>query len=97
MAINNAGIGGKNNRIDQIEYDWLLSDHDPIYNNLYGNIICTREETRYWMKYGNPNATYSIVALSSYNGIRACAGCSLYSISKHGIVGLVESVALEFA
>jgi NAD(P)-dependent dehydrogenase (short-subunit alcohol dehydrogenase family) len=74
-----------------------MSPDDAIYNNLYGNIICTKEETNYWMKYGNPNSTYSIVALSSYNGIRACTGCSLYSASKHGIIGLVKSVALEFA
>ena len=40
------------------------------------------------MKYGNPNKTYSIINLSSYNGIRACAGCSMYAASKHGIIGL---------
>lgn len=43
------------------------------------------------MKYGNPNKTYSVVMLTSYNGIRGCAGCDLYSASKHGIVGLVYS------
>lgn len=38
---------------------------------------------------------YSIVALTSENGVRSCPGCSLYSASKYGIVGVVKSLALE--
>ena len=38
---------------------------------------------------------YSIVALTSENGVRSCPSCSMYSASKYGIVGVVKSLALE--
>lgn len=96
-AILNAGIAGVTGRIDTIEDESLMSANDAIFNNLYGGIICVKEQTKYWMKYGNPEATYSIVMLTSYNGLRACEGCDFYSASKHGIIGLVKSTAMEFA
>ncbi len=40
---------------------------------------------------------YSIVALSSYNGVRSCPTCSLYSASKYGIIGVVKSLAVELS
>lgn len=49
------------------------------------------------MEQGDPKKTYSIVMLSSLNGIRGCDSCDLYSASKHGIIGLVKSSALTFA
>ena len=35
--------------------------------------------------------------LTSFNGVRACPGCSLYAASKHGIIGLIESLGMEYA
>lgn len=88
FAVNDAGIGGYIVRTDKLEENMLFSDHDPILNNLYGCINLLKVETAYFMKYGNPNSTYSIINLSSLNGKRACPTCSLYSASKHGIIGL---------
>lgn len=48
------------------------------------------------MENGMKNTTYPIVLMSSYNGIRGCENCSLYSASKWGINSLAQSVALEF-
>lgn len=94
-AVNNAGIGGWAKNIDLLEDDYLFSEHDPIINNLYGVINCLKEEIRYWKKFGNPDQMYSVVSLSSMNGVRSCPGCSLYSASKYGIIGVTKSVALE--
>ena len=68
-----------------------------MFTNLYGGIICVKSITNYWTQYGNPNSTYSIVMLSSFYGFRGSAQNHLYAASKHGINGLVKSVALEYA
>jgi NAD(P)-dependent dehydrogenase (short-subunit alcohol dehydrogenase family) len=39
----------------------------------------------------------SIVNLSSVAGLEGSPGASLYSASKHGVIGLSRSAALEFA
>ena len=95
-AVNNAGIGGYTLNIWELDDDSFLGEHDPILNNLYGAINCIREEAKYWYKFGNPNETYSIVTISSQNGVQSCAGCSQYAASKFGIIGVVKSAALEF-
>lgn len=95
-AVNNAGIGGWAGNIQDIPDEVFLGPHDPILNNLYGAINCIREEAKYWYKYGNPNETYSIVTISSQNGVQSCPGCSMYAASKYGIIGVVKSAALEF-
>lgn len=46
--------------------------------------------------HGDPEATYSIVLMSSYNGLRGCENGGLYTASKWGINGLAKSVAMEF-
>ena len=58
--------------IVDLEEDMLLGEQDPILNNLYGCINLLKAEGEYFLKYGNPNSTYSIINLSSYNGKRAC-------------------------
>ena len=95
-AVNNAGIGGFSGNMVDIKDENLFGEHDPIINNLYGVLNSIREEAKYWYKYGNPNETYSIVTISSQNGVTSCPGCSLYAASKYGIIGLVKSAALEF-
>ena len=76
--VTNAGIGGWSKMLTELDDDLLHGEYDPILNNLYGTLITLREQARYWQKFGNPNETYSIVAISSEQGQRACPGCSLY-------------------
>lgn len=77
--------------------DTLKGERDPMLTNLYGGLICVNSITKYWTQYGNPNSTYSIVMLSSFYGFRGSPQNHLYVASKHGINGLVKSVALEYA
>ncbi|KAJ6247023.1 dehydrogenase [Anaeramoeba flamelloides] len=93
IAINDAGIGGFLGSMDEIPENFALSEHDPIKNNLYGTFNSMRAETEYW---NNHTIDGIIVNLSSYNGIRSCPTCSMYSASKYGIIGLTKSVALEY-
>jgi NAD(P)-dependent dehydrogenase (short-subunit alcohol dehydrogenase family) len=95
FAANVAGIGGYQVRVDLIEDDWLHGIHDPIRNNLYGTFFLMREEIKHFREHGDKDKVYSIVNFSSVNGKRACENCSLYSASKHGIIGLTKSAALE--
>lgn len=80
--VNAAAIGGWSSTIDNIKDDYLLTEHDAILNNLYGVLNLLRAETSYLMQHGNKQKKYSIVNFSSYNGLRACEGCSLYAASK---------------
>jgi NAD(P)-dependent dehydrogenase (short-subunit alcohol dehydrogenase family) len=98
IAVNNAGISGPLGNLNELDLDqYFFQEHDPIQNNLYGTINCMQEEIKYWISRKDTKSTYSIVNLSSYNGIRGCQGCSLYSASKFGIIGVTKSVAIEFA
>jgi len=49
------------------------------------------------MTKGDKNSSYSIINLSSVLGLRGGAGISLYSASKHAIIGLTKSLALAYA
>jgi NAD(P)-dependent dehydrogenase (short-subunit alcohol dehydrogenase family) len=89
FAVLNAGIAGKGGRIDTYDDNWFFTENDAIFNNLYGGMFLLKEITKYWMEHGNKLATYSIVMITSYNGLRACPTCDSYSASKHGIIGLV--------
>lgn len=95
--VNAAGFGGyAGMNIADLKDDWLYGEHDAVFNNLYGVLNLLIAETKYLTKYGDPDHTYSIVNFASYNGLRGCQNCSLYSASKHGILGLTLSTALEF-
>ena len=95
FAANVAGIGGYQVRVDLIEDDWLHGIHDPIRNNLYGTFFLMREEIKHFREHGDKDKVYSIVNFSSVNGKRGCENRSLYSASKHGIIGLTKSATLE--
>lgn len=59
--------------------------------NLRGTFAGTREAARVMTAGG------SIVNLASTAGLSAAIGISAYSASKHAVVGLTKSLALEFA
>ena len=92
IAVNNAGIGGFSAKIEDIPDEISFTEHDPIMNNLYGVYNSLKVEIKHFKKF---NKVGSIINLSSYNGIRSCPGCSNYSASKFGIIGLTKSVAME--
>lgn len=89
-AVNNAGIGGA--QADTGEYgidDWL----QVINVNLNGVFYCMRYELPQMEKQGSG----AIVNISSILGTDAFAQTSAYTASKHGVVGLTKTAALDYA
>ncbi len=91
IAFNNAGIEGVwVPIIRQSEEDW-----DRTINiNLKGVWLCLKYEVRQMLKQGGGGA---IVNMSSIAGLVGAAGAGAYSASKHGVIGLTKSAALENA
>jgi NAD(P)-dependent dehydrogenase (short-subunit alcohol dehydrogenase family) len=91
FAVNNAGYYGKASfltKFDEDEFDKVISI------NLKGVFLCLKYELGVMLKQGHG----SIVNVSSVNGLISMPfGVSAYSASKHGIIGLTKSSALEFA
>ena len=90
IAVNNAGIGGEMNAVgDQSIAGWLK----VINVNLNGVFYCMRAEIPAMLESGGG----SIVNMSSILGSVGFAMSSAYVAAKHGVVGLTQTAALEYA
>jgi NAD(P)-dependent dehydrogenase (short-subunit alcohol dehydrogenase family) len=91
VAFNNARIEGDWVPItEQSEEDW-----DRTFEiNLKGVWLCVKYEIRQMLKQGGGGA---IVNMSSVAGLMGLARAATYSASKHGVIGLTKSAALENA
>ncbi len=90
-AFNNAGIEGPTAKILDVSLDdW----HHVIRVNLTGVFICMRAEVTQMLK---QNSGGSIVSTASAAGLIGIPGAVSYNASKHGVVGLTKTVALEYA
>lgn len=89
-AFNNAGTEGKLAPITELSEEDL---NKVIDINLKGTWLCLKYEITQMLKQGNG----AIVNTSSGYGEAGGANLSLYSASKHGIIGLTKSLALEYA
>jgi len=90
VALNNAGIGGKPNKIaDMEEIDWLK----VISINLTGVFNCMKHELVQMAK----QQKGVIVNISSISGKVGFAKSAHYVAAKHGIIGLSQTAALEYA
>ena len=91
VAFNNAGVEGVQAPISrQSEEDWDRT----IDINLKGVWLCLKYEIRQMRKQGGGGA---IVNMASVAGLIGLAGAAAYCASKHGVIGLTKSVALETA
>jgi NAD(P)-dependent dehydrogenase (short-subunit alcohol dehydrogenase family) len=89
-ACNNAGIAGIMARIaDCTEENWDRT----IRINLKGVWLCMKYEILQMLKQGHG----VIVNTSSAAGLVGLQGWSPYVASKHGVIGLTRSAALEYA
>lgn len=91
VAFNNAGVEGV----------WVTiirqseEDFDQTVNiNLKGVWLCLKYEIKQMIRQGGGGA---IVNMSSITGLVGSAGAAAYSASKHGVIGLTKSAALETA
>ncbi|MFP6782232.1 MAG: glucose 1-dehydrogenase [Gammaproteobacteria bacterium] len=90
-AFNNAGIEGPTARILDVDMaDW----NRVIRVNLTGVFVCMKCEIEQMIKQDNGG---SIVSTASAAGLIGIPGAASYNSSKHGVVGLTKSVALEYA
>src|SRR6476646_8748663 len=90
IAFNNAGVENKPTPLHEIELD----EWDRILDiNLRGTFLCMKHELAQMLKQGGG----VIVNTSSGAGIRGVAGGSAYAASKHAIIGMTKSAALDYA
>lgn len=89
-AFNNAGISGQLRLIaDQTE-----TNLDEVFAvNVKGLFIALQEEIRQMVQQGWGG---SIVNMASVGGLLATPGASVYVASKHAVIGLTKSAAIEY-
>lgn len=89
LAVNNAGFSHPQVRMHEISpdtFDKLMSV------NVRGTWLCLRAELAYFTEHGGG----TIVNTASGAGLRATPEQSIYSTSKHAIVGLTRNAAIEY-
>src|SRR5215470_492016 len=91
VAFNNAGVEGVWVPLaEQTEENW-----DYVHGiNLKGVWLCLKYEVQQMLKQGGGGA---IVNMSSVAGLIGAAGAGVYIASKHGVLGLTKTAALEYA
>lgn len=90
MACNNAGIGGELN----MTADYSLEGWQHIINvNLNSVFFCLKYELAMMLKQGSG----AIVNMASILGQVGTAGSPGYVTAKHGMVGLTQTAAIEYA
>ena len=90
IAVNNAGIGGESNLLaDYTVEGW----NKVIAVNLSGVFYCMKYQLTPML--GQKNG--SIINMSSILGQVGFAGAPAYVAAKHGLLGLTQNAALEYA
>lgn len=91
IAINNAGIVGHGERVDELSTEeWLRI----VNTNLNGAFYCCRAEAQNMIAHGKGGA---IVNVSSIAGVTGFYRSSAYVASKHGLNGLTKAMANDLA
>ncbi|MDP4004079.1 glucose 1-dehydrogenase [Methylobacterium sp. NEAU K] len=90
IAFNNAGVENTAAPVAEIALDaW-----DRILDiNLRGTFVCMKHEIAQMLRQGGG----VVVNTSSGAGIRGVAGGASYAASKHAVIGLTKSAALDYA
>jgi NAD(P)-dependent dehydrogenase (short-subunit alcohol dehydrogenase family) len=90
LAVNNAGIGGALCPIHEVNINvW----NRVLGVNLSGVLFCMQEELKVMLANGGGG---SIVNIASLAGISGTPLMSDYGVSKHGVVSLTKSGAIEY-
>jgi len=90
LALNNAGIDGVRARTaDYPEDIW----HQVININLTGVFLCLKFELPLMVKQGSG----VIINMSSVAGVTGFPGHAAYTASKHGVIGLTKTAAIDYA
>jgi len=90
LALNNAGIDGVRARTaDYPEDAW----RQVININLTGVFLCLKFELPLMVKQGSG----VIINMSSVAGVTGFPGHAAYTASKHGVIGLTKTAAIDYA
>jgi NAD(P)-dependent dehydrogenase (short-subunit alcohol dehydrogenase family) len=90
LALNNAGIDGVRARTAKYPEDvW----HQVINLNLTGVFLCLKYELPVMVAQGGG----VIINMSSVAGVTGFPGHAAYTASKHGVIGLTKTAALDYA
>lgn len=90
FALNNAGIDGVRARTAKYpEEVW----HQVINLNLTGVFLCLKHELPVMVEQGSG----VIVNMASVAGVTGFPGHAAYTASKHGVIGLTKTAALDYA
>ncbi len=90
FALNNAGIDGVRARAaDYPEEIW----NQVINLNLTGVFLCLKYQLPVMVKQGSG----AIVNMSSVAGVTGFPGHAAYTASKHGVIGLTKTAAIDYA
>ena len=89
FAFNNAGVEGKGARLAKETMDMWNTIMDI---NLKGVWLCMKYEILQMLKQGGG----VIINNSSTSGLGGAPRLTLYSASKHGVIGLTKGAALEY-
>ncbi len=89
ILVNNAAIGTFNNAdvADMNLDNW----HDALAVNLTGTMLCSREALKLMI----PRKRGSIINISSVAGLSGVPRESPYSVTKWGLIGFTETLAIE--
>ena len=90
VAINNAGVGGDFGKITDIT---LESWNKTMSINSSGVFYCIKNQIPIMLKQGKG----VILNTSSIAGIRGLPNATAYSASKHAVIGITKTVAMEYA
>ena len=88
ILVNNAGIARRGTLVDADIDEWM----DVIETNLFGPFYMMRATIPHMIENGGG----SIVSISSLAGIRRTPASNAYNTSKQGLIGMAQSVALDY-
>ena len=90
VAVNNAGVGGDFAKITDLTIE---SWNKTMSVNSSGVFYCVKNQIPIMLKQGGG----VILNTSSIAGIRGLPNATAYSASKHAVVGITKTVAMEYA
>ena len=90
VFINNAGTGDGTRFLDLDTDTWMRT----LDTNLNGAFVCMQAAARHMVKAGRGGR---IIAVTSVHEFQPRVGSSAYDASKHGLGGLIKTIALELA
>ena len=90
VFVNNAGTGDGVGFLDLDLETWMQT----LDTNLNGAFVCLQAAARRMVKQGRGGR---IIAVTSVHELQPRVGSSAYDASKHGLGGLVKTMALELA